>query len=234
MRDSMGKPMKSHYFGHDAAYQYYKKSGRPGWSDEQTTRENIKELSTIIGRLQPLPGAKILELGCGAGNLSLELARRGFQVTGVDISPAAIDWAHENAASAASIVHKPTFRVGNVLELPEVYTNFFDYVLDGYCLHCIIGDDRPIFLNQAFRVLRPFGALHIATMCNDYKGALSESYDAVSRCTVINGIGTRYFGTAESILAEIKTAGFTPTFSVVECDSSSAQEMLRVDCRKRS
>lgn len=222
-------PIRPNYLGHDDAYKRYKKSGRPGWSDEKVLQENVAELSRVLARLNPPQGAKILELGCGAGNLSIALAQRGFQVTGIDISPAAIEWANENAAA---LEKRPNFIVGDVLALPEANDGFFDYVLDGYCLHCIIGEDRPIFLRNAHRVLRPLGVLHIATMCDDYRGSMPENYDRISRCTVVNGIGVRYFGPADSILAEVRKAGFTIAFSVVECDSPADQAALRVDCVK--
>jgi SAM-dependent methyltransferase len=48
-------------------------------------RRQIREL---IQRAVPEPGVRVLDLGCGAGWLSLELARRGGHVTAVDISPA--------------------------------------------------------------------------------------------------------------------------------------------------
>jgi len=43
-------------------------------------------------------GSKLLEVGCGAGHMSLELARAGFHVTGIDTSPASIEVAKSVAA----------------------------------------------------------------------------------------------------------------------------------------
>lgn len=40
---------------------------------------------------------KILDLACGFGRHSLEFARRGYEVTGIDITPAYIDYANEQA-----------------------------------------------------------------------------------------------------------------------------------------
>jgi SAM-dependent methyltransferase len=51
-------------------------------SDEQTRAE----ADFIQKQLQLSAGAKVLDVPCGNGRLSIELARRGFQVTGVDIA----------------------------------------------------------------------------------------------------------------------------------------------------
>jgi 2-polyprenyl-6-hydroxyphenyl methylase / 3-demethylubiquinone-9 3-methyltransferase len=49
-------------------------------------RTKIPWILERIGRLRP-PGIKLLDVGCGGGFLTNELARHGFQVTGVDLSP---------------------------------------------------------------------------------------------------------------------------------------------------
>jgi SAM-dependent methyltransferase len=56
-------------------------------SEEQTRAEG----DFIQRQLQLFPGAKVLDVPCGNGRLSVELARRGFQLTGVDIAREFID-----------------------------------------------------------------------------------------------------------------------------------------------
>jgi len=58
-----------------------------------------KEVDFVVDKLAVEPGARILDLACGHGRHSLELARRGFRVTGVDLSPRSLDLAREAAAA---------------------------------------------------------------------------------------------------------------------------------------
>jgi len=44
----------------------------------------------LVGR-ETLPGAGVLDAGCGTGRYSRELARRGYIVHGVDLSPEVIE-----------------------------------------------------------------------------------------------------------------------------------------------
>ena len=55
-------------------------------------------LDIFLIKQLPLKGTeKILDLACGFGRHSLEFARRGYDVTGIDITPAYIDYANEQA-----------------------------------------------------------------------------------------------------------------------------------------
>jgi SAM-dependent methyltransferase len=51
--------------------------------------QNLANLTSIMALMRP-PPARVVEFGCGTGWLSLFLAERGYEVTGVDISPDAI------------------------------------------------------------------------------------------------------------------------------------------------
>lgn len=60
-------------------------------------------------------GARVLDVGCGPGHLSIRLARQpGLEVTGLDLDPAMIERARANADRAASSdERRPSFRVGD-------------------------------------------------------------------------------------------------------------------------
>ena len=57
------------------------------------------DVDQILQLLDPAPGASILDLACGPGRIALELARRGFRVTGVDRTAAYLAEARERAAA---------------------------------------------------------------------------------------------------------------------------------------
>ncbi len=126
------------------------------------------------------------------------------------------------------------FRVGNVLDLRGYSDDFFDFLLDGYCLHCIIGEDRKAFLASACRVLKKGGFFHIGTMCNE--PGMVEGFDPKSRCTIHGGdIASRYIGLSEDILKEIRDAGFTVMdWEIIRSeDKDILQEELLVECVKK-
>jgi SAM-dependent methyltransferase len=62
-----------------------------------TAERNVSEVEFIANVLQIPSNAKILDLACGHGRHALELARRGYQVTGLDLSPRFIQMAREAA-----------------------------------------------------------------------------------------------------------------------------------------
>jgi len=70
----------------------------PMMFDEQRWAAAPAEIDQVLARLDLQPGAAILDLCCGPGRHSLELARRGFRVTGVDRTAAYLDEAGEKAA----------------------------------------------------------------------------------------------------------------------------------------
>lgn len=223
--------MKTDYILHDRQYQKRRAAGETGWADVETIADNNTKLAvTLAADYYPKHG-HVLELGCGAGDLSLELVARGYEVSGVDIAPSAIAWARDKAQERNL---SADFQVGSVLDLANYADDTFDLVLDGYCLHCVIGDDRPKFYAAARRVLKPGGLLHLNTMwADDVLAEALPSYDPGTRCQVWDGIALRYFVLPEELQAEVVNAGFEVVYSEVcpRPDRNSSAMML-VDARK--
>jgi trans-aconitate 2-methyltransferase len=82
----------------------------------------------LLGLLDPKAGEQILDVGCGTGQLTAEVAQSGAGVTGVDNSPEMIASARRNFPS----VH---FEVADVCMLP--FANQFDAVVSNAALHWV-------------------------------------------------------------------------------------------------
>jgi SAM-dependent methyltransferase len=109
------------------------------------------ELS-LLDVLGPVEGLHVLELGCGAGDLSLELLRRGARLTALDISPASVELTRERAAR---------FREGSELravvapvEATGLEDAAFDRVVGKWILHHV---DVAKAVREVHRLLRPGG-----------------------------------------------------------------------------
>ena len=70
---------------------------------EYTAERTAAELDYLAAVLADAPGRRVLDIGCGLGRHAIGLARRGFDVTGVDVS----QWALSRAAEAAEAAGVP-------------------------------------------------------------------------------------------------------------------------------
>ena len=72
----------------------------PCYDQNVFTKNTVAEVDFLIEELGAPAGASILDVGCGTGRHSVELARRGFAVTGLDLSAAMLAKAAEAANNA--------------------------------------------------------------------------------------------------------------------------------------
>lgn len=103
------------------------------------------------GKISP---CKTIDLGCGTGNYALYLAKMGFDVTGIDISPSAIKMAKKNAGSKAL---NPSFISADMLGELKEFTEPFDFAYDWEVLHHIFPEDRKKYLKNVHRILSSGG-----------------------------------------------------------------------------
>ena len=75
------------------------------------------------------PLGRALDLGCGRGLYTPELARRGWEAMGIDYVPAAIEAAKAKSRGAARL----SYVVGDVTRLPPAQLGTFDFFLDIGC-----------------------------------------------------------------------------------------------------
>lgn len=198
--------LKTDYAAHEARYRQLRVEGASGWDPDDVEREH--ELEWLLDALGPLSGKRVLELGCGAGEFAGWFVERGFEFTGIDISPTAIAWANERGVSGAR------FLVG---DLTAGIDGEYDLIIDGHCLHCIIGDDRATLLANVRAALPPRGHFFVSTMCGEVTiPALRACFDPVARCQVVGGVARRFIGDAGEILEELRAAGFDVISSTID------------------
>jgi SAM-dependent methyltransferase len=128
---------------------FYRKAKTPSdlpWHRDEPDRFLVEALDE---RGEP---GKALDLGCGSGVFSVYLAKRGYEVTGIDFMPRAIDMAKERAKNENAGV---TFVNADLLEWKAPST--FDLILDSGCLHSLIGGDRARYRRQLLTWLAPGG-----------------------------------------------------------------------------
>ena len=121
----------------------------------------------LPGRLRELiegPGAipkgKGLDIGCGTGDTSIYLARRGWSVTAVDFVEVAVKRAAAKA-NAAGVDIK--FIRGDVTKLETSYVgNGFQLIVDNGCLHGLSDEGRSAYVDQVSAVAAPNATLLIA------------------------------------------------------------------------
>ncbi|MCH2423371.1 MAG: class I SAM-dependent methyltransferase, partial [Acidimicrobiales bacterium] len=65
----------------------------------------VSEVAALVDVLDLVPGDRVLDVGCGPGRHSHELARRGHEVVGLDVSETFIALARRDAPRGATFVH---------------------------------------------------------------------------------------------------------------------------------
>lgn len=105
------------------------------------------------------PEGSILEIGAATGKYTLELAKRGYTVTAVDLSEKLIDRCRQQIADEG-LLNQVELVVADARDLSAVGKRRFDVVLlMGPLYHLVEEEDRQIALKEAFDHLRAGGII---------------------------------------------------------------------------
>ena len=126
------------------------------WISHADTNDyrNAFLMPNMLAMLGDVAGLKVLDLGCGEGGYSRELAQRGASVVGVDGSKRLIEAARERALASNVAVD---FRCANANSLDDLPSASFDRVLASMSLMDV--EDYPGTIAETTRVLRSGGEL---------------------------------------------------------------------------
>lgn len=120
-------------------------------------RPVLKECAVIVEWLvarNVLPGAEIVDAGCGTGRYSIELARRGYLVDGIDLSPELVDIATKAAEEQKARVR---FAVGDIAALPGL--RYYAVLCRGVLNDIVDDSARDAVFGALAGALRPQGVL---------------------------------------------------------------------------
>jgi ubiquinone/menaquinone biosynthesis C-methylase UbiE len=137
--------------GHDFAGMYAE--GIPPWQIDRPQPEVIQLLEN--GKFE----SPVLDLGCGTGDNTIELARRGLVVKGLDAVPEALERARKKTEQAG-LKQSPEFILGDALRLAESGLKART-VLDCALFHTFSDEERKEYIQGLEAVLSPGGRLHI-------------------------------------------------------------------------
>lgn len=155
MQTDASQPEAVEYF--DSHAEYYAQS------QYRTTRRTFingrhDTVVAVLAGLPLAPGARVLDAGCGPGQIVAALATRRVDVSAVDTSPRMLEVAKANVpAELQSFVQ---YHVGNILALP-----FPDATFDLVCSTGVIEYIKPYdpVIAELGRVLKPGGVLVLTT-----------------------------------------------------------------------
>jgi len=205
------------------------------WRKALPPEHTKAEADFLVQALQCGAGSHLLDVPCGNGRLSFELASRGYQVTGADIAEEFIEEARALATPAVG-TPGPHFILGDMrnIEGASIYDGAYCF---GNSFGFLAYEDMEKFLNGVARALKPGARFIIETgmsaesaipkftqleshQIEDILCTIKEEYLATEGCIDTeyvferNGVRASHFAkhwiyTAAEIRRMVERAGFT-------------------------
>jgi SAM-dependent methyltransferase len=136
----------------------FKDAQRRGWAHfAPLEQQTMLPAAQLVRHAGVSAGHRVLDVGCGTGVVAVTAARLGASVVGLDLSPALLERARENATVASVAI---TWHEGDAEQLPFPDESF-DVVLSQF--GHIFAPRPEVALAEMLRVLRPGGTLAFGT-----------------------------------------------------------------------
>jgi len=201
MNISVNNGLRSGMKSDNTHEEFHKQFVRTGRQTRVMAREDFTYINFfryILPVIEKTGPRKILDIGSGAGTVSLFLARMGYEVEGIEVSGHAVE-ASVESAQALGLTGRVTFSRADFLEFST--EDNFDTVL---CLevieHC---NDDGLFLEKAHNMLRAGGLMVLSTPLATAPLSRLGLTDGFDRSV---GHLRRY--TKEQIVKKVSSAGF--------------------------
>lgn len=161
--------------------------------------EDAVAISSYLAE-EGLKGCRVLDVPCGIGRVAVPLARLGFDVTGIDLSPHLVAVAEKKAAQFKVAAGRARFLVGDMRDLrPKSEPGSFDAVLNVFTS---IGygseEDDLRFFREARAMTRPGGLLLISGLRNRDYIARNPSQNVYEESRKLLVLDTYSFDSARS------------------------------------
>ena len=160
-----------------------------------------KDAEVFYRRLGVAPGSRLLDVGCGAGQLALIAARSGAKVTGCDISTNWLEKARERAAAEGLSVD---FEEGDAEELPYA-DGQFDAVVS--LIGAMFAPRPQLVAAELTRVCRPGGLIAMANWTPG--GFIGQMFKTIARHIAPSGMPSPVLWGDEAVVRDRLDAGIS-------------------------
>lgn len=134
-------------YAYEERYRKVYEEGAEFWEEPLPTESLVRFIHTLNWP----KGLKVVDMGCGEGRDSIFLARKGFNVTAIDVSRSAVRRAKKWSKRERLSIE---FLVADVTKVP-IKSEIYDLVINIACLHIITDQQvRDEHLSESYRILK--------------------------------------------------------------------------------
>ena len=162
---------------------FFETLGPENYLAEPFTRNTVGEVDFVLDACGLTPGMRVLDVGCGPGRHSLEMARRGLRVTGVDFTERFIEFARRKAAEEG-VTDRAEFVLADARDF--VRPGAFDAAVclcEGAFALLQADEDNVRVLRHIAASLKP-GAPFLLTTLNGYRTIRNAGTEAAAGTTL--------------------------------------------------